>query len=113
LILASIIAIVFLVELMPDRRARQLEGLKMKIAALSFVGCLVASAALATTDDVRVVNQCVADSAGYAVSEKIKIMYCTCMVGKMSENETRSVSQFEEANPRMRDDCAKRAGWDH
>ncbi len=52
----------------------------MKIAALSFIGCIVASSAFATTDDVRWVNQCVRDSAEYSVSEQIKIMYCTCMV---------------------------------
>jgi hypothetical protein len=63
------------------------------------------------TDDVRWVNQCVRDSAGYPVSEQVKIMYCTCMVARMSDNETRSVSQWEQANPRIRDDCARRAGW--
>jgi hypothetical protein len=86
---------------------------KIRIAALSFIGCLVASSALATTDDVRWVNQCVRDSVGYTnVLEKVKIMYCTCMVSKMDDNETRSVTQWEKANPKTRDDCARRAGWD-
>jgi hypothetical protein len=53
----------------------------------------------------------VRDSAGYAVSEQVKIMYCTCMVSKMSDSETRSVTQWERANPAARDDCARRAGW--
>ena len=74
-------------------------------------GALVAGNAAAQTDDVRWVNQCVRDSASYPVSEQVKIMYCTCMVSKMSNNETRSVTQWERANPVARDDCAKRAGW--
>jgi len=76
-------------------------------------GTLIAGNAVAQrqTDDVRWVNQCVRDSAGYNVSEQVKIMYCTCMVAKMSDNETRSVTQWERANPQARDDCARRAGW--
>jgi hypothetical protein len=85
------------------------------IAFLSLaIGTLMVGGAAAQTkqtDDVRWVNQCVRDSAGYNVSEQVKIMYCTCMVSKMSDNETRSVTQWERANPVARDDCAKRAGW--
>jgi hypothetical protein len=81
---------------------------------VSLLGCLIlgGTAAARETDDVKWVNQCVSDSAGYNVSQQVKIMYCTCMVSKMSDNETRSVTQWEKANPRTRDDCAKRAGWD-
>jgi hypothetical protein len=82
--------------------------LSLAIAALTVDG---AAAQGRQTDDVRWVNQCVRDSAGYNVSEQVKIMYCTCMVSKMSDNETRSVTQWEQANPRARDDCARRAGW--
>ena len=87
--------------------------MKISIAILAIAGALIAGSAVAQqqTDDVRWVNQCVRDSAGYPVSEQVKIMYCTCMVSKMSNNETRSVTQWEQANPRARDDCARRAGW--
>ena len=74
--------------------------------------CLIGGGAAAqSTDDVKWVNQCVRDSASYPVSQQVKIMYCTCMVSKMSDNETRSVTQWERANPAARDDCARRAGW--
>ena len=63
------------------------------------------------TDDARWVNQCVRDSAGYAVSQQVKMLYCACMVSKMSDNETRSVTQWEQANPAAARDCARRAGW--
>src|SRR5690242_9488900 len=93
----------------------QTGGIMKPIAALWFaVAALVASGASAQTrqtEDVKVVEQCVSDSASYSVSERVKIMYCTCMVGKMSNNETRSVSAWEQANPAARDGCARRAGW--
>lgn len=87
----------------------RLFGLPIVVA----VGTAMGGNALAQkqTDDVKWVNQCVRDSAGYAVSEQVKIMYCSCMVARMSDNETRSVTQWEQANPRIRDDCARRAGW--
>ncbi len=84
--------------------------MKFAFAAL-VLGCCIASSASAQTADVRWVNQCVRDSASYPVSEQVKIMYCTCMVTRMPEGETRSVTQWEQANPRVRDDCARRAGW--
>ena len=85
--------------------------MSIKIAGLCFIGCLLASSAMAQTDDVRWVNQCVRDSAGYAVSQQVKVMYCTCMVGKMDEKETRSVTQWEKVNQAAARDCARRAGW--
>jgi hypothetical protein len=84
---------------------------RIYLAGLSLAVCLAAGSAWAQTDDVRWVNQCVADSAGYNVSQQVKVMYCTCMVAKMSDSETRSVTQWERANPAARDDCARRAGW--
>jgi len=86
----------------------RLLGFVFAAFAISFMG---GGAGAQSTDDVRWVNQCVRDSASYPVSEQVKIMYCTCMVSKMSNNETRSVTQWERANPVARDDCAKRAGW--
>jgi hypothetical protein len=87
----------------------------MKAIASLAIALVVLTAGVATaqrkTDDARWVDQCVRDSVGYAVSERIKVMYCSCMVARMSDNETRSVSQWEQANPRIRDDCARRAGW--
>ncbi len=84
----------------------------MKAIIFSIAASLIATAASAqNTDDARWVDQCVRDSAGYNVSERVKVMYCSCMVARMSNSETRSVSQWEQANPKIRDDCARRAGW--
>ena len=37
--------------------------------------------------------------------------YCICMNEKMDDNETRTISQWERANPKAMADCDKEAGW--
>ncbi len=85
--------------------------MKLTTMALFAMGCLAAGSAAAQTADVRKVDQCVADSAGMNATERVKIMYCTCMVGKMSDSDRRSVTQYETANVAAARDCATRAGW--
>jgi hypothetical protein len=34
-----------------------------------------------------------------------------CMNEEMDDNETRSVTQFEKANPKIRAKCDKQSGW--
>ena len=84
--------------------------LALAVLAIAAPG-LLGGAARAQTVETRLVNQCVDDSAGMAASTQVKIMYCTCMVSQMGSNETRSVTQFEQARPALAADCARRAGW--
>lgn len=37
--------------------------------------------------------------------------YCVCMNEKMEDNETRSITQWEKANPNARRACERQAGW--
>ena len=64
-----------------------------------------------SADDIRWITQCVRDSASYPVSDEVKLSYCTCMVSRMADSERRSVTQWEQANPGIARDCARRAGW--
>jgi len=88
----------------------------MKLAAV--VLCLVGSAmagnaALAqamNADDVKWINQCIADNKGGA-SEAVVRKYCICMNEKMSSNETRSITEWEKANPAARAACDRESGW--
>jgi hypothetical protein len=88
----------------------------MKLAAvvLCLVGSVVANnAAFAqamSADDVKWINQCIADNKGGA-SEAVVRKYCICMNEKMGDNETRSISEWEKANPRARAACDKESGW--
>jgi len=81
-------------------------------AALSLLAvCLAANAALAvSTDDVKWINQCVNDNKGLAVAGVV-LKYCTCMVNKMEDSETQSVTQWEKKHVAERKACDAEAGW--
>jgi CHASE3 domain sensor protein len=63
-----------------------------------------------TQDDLKWVNQCIADNRGATSAEVIR-KYCMCMNEKMDDNETRSISQWEKANPKARAECDRVSGW--
>jgi hypothetical protein len=88
----------------------------MKLAALA-LGLLASAAAsnaafaqAMNADDLKWVNQCITDNKGGA-SDAIIRKYCVCMNEKMDSNETRSITEWEKANPRARAACDKESGW--
>ena len=88
--------------------------MKFVAAALILTGSALATgAALAqkmNTDDLKWVNACITDNKGGA-SDAIIRKYCMCMNEKMDNNETRSITEWEKANPRARAACDKESGW--
>ena len=64
-----------------------------------------------SADDKKWIAECMRDNAGAGAGTPIVRAYCTCMTDKMSENETRSVSVWELANPRATAACDKESGW--
>lgn len=83
------------------------------LAAL-FVGavCLSSSAFAMSSDDRKWINQCLKDNGDAKVSATIVAAYCACMNDKMSENETRSITEWEKSNPSARKACERSSGWD-
>jgi len=84
-----------------------------KLSALLLAGSVLASAAAfaQSADDKKWVNQCLSDNKDAKVAASVVNTYCTCMNGKMSDNETRSITQWEKANPNARKACEQEAGW--
>jgi hypothetical protein len=79
----------------------------LALATFGFAG----NAALAvTTDDVKWINQCVADNKAGAAAEVV-LKYCTCMNEKMDNNESQSITQWEKTHATERKACDKEAGW--
>jgi len=64
-----------------------------------------------SADDVKWVTACVKDNKDEGQAAPVILGYCTCMNDKMSSNETRSITQWEKANPRAMEACARQAGW--
>ncbi|MBF0588641.1 MAG: hypothetical protein HQL53_05890 [Magnetococcales bacterium] len=63
-------------------------------------------------EDAAWIKQCVKDNAEEGQSTQILKKYCFCMVNEMPAEETRSVTEWEKANPKVERMCGKRAGWD-
>jgi hypothetical protein len=84
------------------------------LAALLAGSVLASSSAHAqmTQDDLKWVNQCIQDNRGEPGGTPTVVRaYCICMNEKMDNNETRSITQWEKANPGARRDCERKAGW--
>ena len=88
----------------------------MKAAAIVLLSAGLAFATTATvaiaatTDDVKWINQCAGDNKG-AATDEIILKYCTCMNNKMSENETKSITEWEKTHVDERKACDRESGW--
>jgi len=67
--------------------------------------------ARADADDVAWIKKCVNDNKREGPSAEVVTAYCTCMNGKMSSNETLSVTAWEKSHPAEMAACDKEAGW--
>jgi hypothetical protein len=89
----------------------------MRVVVLAGVigACLLSTSAMAqkmNADDMKWINQCINDNTGEAgATPAIVRAYCVCMNEKMDSNETRSITQWEKANPGARKSCEREAGW--
>lgn len=80
-------------------------------AALLLVAGAGTAGAQQSSDDVKWITQCVKDNTDEGPSAPVILAYCTCMNNKMPESETRSITQWEKANPRTMEACSAEAGW--
>jgi hypothetical protein len=81
-------------------------------AAVASSPIMASSVSLAqlSKDDVKWINQCIADNKGGA-AEGIVRKYCMCMNEKMDDNESKSITQWEKSHPAERAACDKESGW--
>jgi len=89
----------------------------MRFAALALLalGTIMASnvafAQKMTADDIKWINQCVADNQRSGATPEAVRKYCICMNEKMDEGEVRTITQWEKANPKAMAECDKESGW--
>ena len=84
------------------------------VALLLGASVMITSPAFAqrmNQDDLKWINQCIDDNRNEGARADVVRKYCVCMNEKMDNNETRSISEWEKANPRTRDACSREAGW--
>jgi hypothetical protein len=64
-----------------------------------------------TADDTAWINRCVRDNKREGATPAVVRAYCTCMNGEMGDNETLSITAWEQRNPQTMAMCSKKAGW--
>ena len=67
--------------------------------------------AYAGSDDAKWVAQCIQDNKDEKASIDVISKYCTCMDNKMSDNETRTITQWEKTHPKEMAACDRESGW--
>jgi uncharacterized protein YggL (DUF469 family) len=90
-----------------------MKNIAAMLAALAVVVISnAASAQSMSADDLKWINQCIADNKGEKGGTPAVVRaYCICMNEKMDDSESRSITQWEKANPKARVACEKQAGW--
>ena len=92
----------------------KLTGTMMLLAVTVVAGAFLSGRAVnaETADDRKWVKQCIADNKSEkGATPEIVQKYCACMNDAMDDNETRTITQFEKANPKIRAKCENAAGW--
>ncbi|MES0337220.1 MAG: hypothetical protein SFH39_12810 [Candidatus Magnetobacterium sp. LHC-1] len=84
---------------------------KIVIALVLMVSFLVTGQVFAGSDDDAWINQCIKDNKREGQTTATVKIYCECMNGKMSDDETQSITQWEKSHPKEMAECDKRAGW--
>lgn len=86
--------------------------LATSLAALALgVSLSLPAIAQQTADDRKWIGECIVDNKDEGQTPKVVEAYCTCMNNLMSNNERRSITQWERANPNAQERCSKQAGW--
>ena len=91
------------------RSAVKLAAVVLGLAGFAVSGSIILAQQL-SADDVKWINQCIADNKGGA-SDAVIRKYCICMNEKMDDNQTRSITEWEKANPAARRACDRESGW--
>jgi len=84
-------------------------GLAVMLGVLSFGSAV--TPARADADDAAWIKKCVNDNKREGATSAVVAAYCSCMNGKMSSDETLSVTAWEKTRPTEMAACDKESGW--
>lgn len=87
--------------------------MKKVLAAFSITLLILASGqAFATPEeDAAWIAQCEKDNAKEGAPAGTVTKYCSCMNDKMSDSETKSITEWEKTHPAEEKACDAEAGW--
>lgn len=88
---------------------RKLLPALLVLSALAAIGA--SAPAYADADDAAWIKKCVADNKREGATPEVVAAYCSCMDGKMSSDETQSITAWEKTHPEEMAACDKESGW--
>jgi hypothetical protein len=81
------------------------------LIAASFASFSATGPVLANADDDAWIGKCIKDNSDQNQTADVLTSYCTCMNGKMSSQETLSITAWEKTHPGEEKKCSTAAGW--
>ena len=78
---------------------------------VGFGACSFSAPAWANADDAAWIKKCVSDNKRQGATAEVVASYCSCMNGKMSNDETLSITAWEKSHPAEMAACDKESGW--
>ncbi len=81
------------------------------IGAACIATSMISAARAAGGEDKKWIAQCVSDNKEEGAKASVVRVYCECMVNKMEDSETKTVTQWEKSHASERKACDKEAGW--
>ena len=87
--------------------------MKMSILRLALFAVVMTSCQsfAQTADDKAWIDRCIRDNRREGATQTVVRAYCTCMNNEMSDNETLSITAWEQKNPKTMQMCSDKAGW--
>ena len=86
--------------------------LVLALVSAGFMAISMANGARAAGgEDAKWIRQCISDNKNEGAKDSVVRIYCECMVNKMEDSETQTVTQWEKTHVTERKACDKEAGW--
>jgi hypothetical protein len=85
--------------------------MKWFVPALALSLAAVGPAFAGDMDSMQWIAQCVKDNSAATVSADVVSKYCACMNNRMDNNDTKTITQWENENPNARQACERESGW--
>jgi hypothetical protein len=95
---------------LPMTTGKAVLSLFAAVAGLGYVSA--AAPAVADNEDAAWIKKCVTDNKREGATPEVVAAYCACMNGKMSSDETRSITAWEKTHPDEMAACEKESGWE-
>jgi len=79
---------------------------------IAFAAFLINAPVMAGNEDNATwIAKCVDDNKKEGQEVETVMVYCHCMNSQMSENESQSITEWEQSHPQEAKACSEKAGW--